>query len=90
MVIVIAGKFKGTIAPIVAVDHDNDMVYVKGVNIVKRATKGKGFVDKHKPIHKSNVMYYLESEQKATRIKIVTDADGKKQRASVKFDAVLS
>jgi ribosomal protein L24 len=48
-------------------------LYVKGVNEVKRAMKGKGFVKKHLPIHVSNVMYYLEAEKKPTRIKITTD-----------------
>ena len=86
---VIAGKFKGTIAPIVAVDNVNNMVYVKGVNIVKRAVKGKGFVEKHKPIHRSNVMYYIESKQTPTRIKIVTDPNGKKQRTTVKFETTI-
>lgn len=86
---VIAGKFKGTIAPIVAVDISNDMVYVKWINIVKKAVKEKGFVEKHKPIHKSNVMYYVESQKIPTRVKIVIDNNGKKQRKTVKFDQII-
>ena len=86
---VIAGKFKGTIAPIVAIEHQ-DMVYVKGVNIVKKAVKEKGFVEKHKPIHRSNVMYYVESQKAPSRIKITTDDKGKKQRVALKFDHLIS
>lgn len=86
---VIAGKFKGTIAPIVAIDTDADMIYVKWVNIVKKAVKEKGFVDKHKPIHKSNVMYYIESQKVPTRVKISIDSNGKKQRQTVKFNQAI-
>jgi ribosomal protein L24 len=57
---------------------------------VKRATKGKGFVEKHKPIHKSNVMYYLESQKIPTRVKISVDEKFKKQRVTVKFNEVIS
>lgn len=36
------------------------MVIVDGVNVMKKAVKGKGFVDKIKPIHISNVAYFDE------------------------------
>jgi large subunit ribosomal protein L24 len=55
---VIAGKFKGKISKIVSVD--GDLVIVDGVNVMKKAVKGQGFVDKIKPIHVSNVMYHDE------------------------------
>ncbi len=79
-VIVIAGKAKGKISTIEKVM--DDLVIVKWVNEVKRATKGKGFLKKTLPIHISNVMYYLKTEKKATRIKIETDKKGKKVRVA--------
>jgi large subunit ribosomal protein L24 len=55
---VIAGKFKGKTSKIISVD--GDLVVVDGINVMKKAVKGKGFVDKIKPIHISNVMYFDE------------------------------
>ena len=79
-VIVIAGKSKGKTSTIEKIM--DDYVTVKGVNEAKRATKGKGFLKKTLPIHISNVMYYLKTEKKATRIKIETDKKGKKVRVA--------
>lgn len=53
---VIAGKFKGKTSKIVSIDWD--MVVVDGINVMKRAQKGKGFVDKIHPIHISNIAYF--------------------------------
>ncbi|MEI8091179.1 MAG: 50S ribosomal protein L24 [bacterium] len=86
-VIVIAGKFKGKTSTIQAVAGDK--VTVKGVNEVKRATKGKGFLKKTLPIHISNIMYYLESEKKATRIQVVKDKKGKNVRQAQKTKSAI-
>ena len=43
---VIAGKFKGKTSKIVSVD--GDLVVVDGINVMKKAVKWKGFVDKIK------------------------------------------
>lgn len=83
-VIVIAGKFKGKISTIEKMADDK--VFVKWINEVKRATKGKGFLKKHMPIHISNVMYYVEAKKKPSRIKIDIAKDGKKTRKASKFD----
>lgn len=56
-VIVIAGKAKGSVSVIEALD--GDMVTVKDVNVVKKAVKGQGFIKKTLPLHVSNVAYYL-------------------------------
>lgn len=77
-VIVIAGKHKGKISSIGRVD--GDFVYVKEVNIVKKAKKGEGFVDKHLPLHVSNVAYYLADQKAPTRIRFELSADGKKKK----------
>lgn len=82
-VIVIAGKHKGKVSSIGKVD--GDFVYVKDVNIVKKAKKGEWFVDKHLPIHASNVAYYLADQKSPTRIKFELSKDGKKKtRIAVK------
>jgi large subunit ribosomal protein L24 len=68
----IAGKYKGKISTIQKFVDDN-YVIVKGINEVKKAVKGKGFIKKTHPAHISNVMYYVEDKKKATKIKIVAD-----------------
>ncbi len=77
-VIVIAGKAKGSISVIEALD--GDMVVVKDVNVVKKAVKGQGFVKKTLPIHVSNVAYYLADQKKATKIGVELTKEGKKVR----------
>ena len=65
-VIVIAGKHKGSVSNISRVS--GDFVYVKDVNVVKKAKKGEGFVKKTLPLHISNVAYYLADQKVATKI----------------------
>ena len=65
-VIVIAGKHKGSISSISRVS--GDFVYVKDVNVVKKAKKGEGFIKKTLPLHVSNVAYYLADQKSATKI----------------------
>lgn len=77
-VIVIAGKAKGSVSVIEALD--GDMVTVKDVNVVKKAVKGQGFIKKTLPLHVSNVAYYLADQKKATKIEIELTKDGKKVR----------
>lgn len=86
-VIVIAGKHKGKVSTVEKVMDDK--VVVKGVNEVKKAVKGQGFVTKTLPLHISNVMYYLEKEGKPTRLQVMVDKKGKKTRKSNKFDVVV-
>lgn len=74
-VMVIAGKFKGKSSTVEAVSGDK--VVVKGINVMKKAVKGQGFVDKIKPIHISNVMIYDEQSKKPSRVAISTDKGGK-------------
>lgn len=76
--IVIAGKAKGTVSVIEAVD--GDMVTLKDVNVMKKAVKGQGFVKKTLPLHISNVAYYLAEEKKPTKIAVELTKDGKKVR----------
>lgn len=83
-VIVIAGKYKWKISKIEKVDWD--YIIVKDINVVKKAMKWQGFVKKTLPIHISNVMYYMEKEKKATKIKIEVNKDWKKARVTKKWD----
>jgi len=80
---VIAGKDKGAVGEIIAVDPDRQRVTVSGVNIVKRhlrdtsaqpqsrqTTKG-GIVSSEAPIHVSNVQLLVknsEGEEVVTRV----------------------
>ncbi len=87
-VMVIAGKYKGTVSTIESF-VDEEHVIVKWVNEVKRAVKGKWFIKKTLPIHISNVMYYLEQKKQPTRIRIITDDSGKKVRQAVKDNSII-
>ena len=86
-VIVISGKFKWKVSAIKAVSGDK--VFVKWINEAKRATKWKGFLKKHLPIHISNVMYYEETKKKPSKIKIEIDKNGKKTRKLKKFNLII-
>lgn len=86
-IMIISGKFKGKVSTI---EHiAGDKVFVKWINEAKRATKGKGFLKKHLPLHISNVMYYVEGKKKPTRVAIDTAKDGKKTRKSVKLNVKI-
>lgn len=87
-VIMIAGKYKGKISTIQKF-VDTDYVIVKGVNEVKKAMKGKGFIKKTLPVHISNMKYYLEDQKKPTKIRIIEDKKWKKIRESVVWKITL-
>ena len=87
-VIMIAGKYKWKISTIQKFVGD-DLVIVKWINEVKRATKGKGFLKKTLPVHVSNVMYYVEEQKKASKIRIVADKKWKKVREATKLKLTL-
>ncbi len=84
----IAGKYKGKVSSIQKF-VDDDHCIVKGINEMKRAMKGKGFIKKIHPVHISNVMYYVDDKKKATRVKVVTDNKGKKTRESAKLKVAI-
>ncbi|MGO4956363.1 50S ribosomal protein L24 [Luteococcus sp. Sow4_B9] len=77
---VIAGKDKGTIGEIIAVDIENQRVTVEGVNIVKRhlrdqatasgqQTKG-GIISSEAPIHVSNVQLVIGTGKDAQTTRV--------------------
>lgn len=83
-VIVLTGRDKGKRGEVLAVS--DDVVYVAGVNMVKRNVKPNpmknevgGIVSKEAPIHISNVAIFNSATQKADRVAIRI-VDGRKQR----------
>lgn len=86
VVIVIAGKDKGKTGTITRI-RDDGRVYVSGVNLIKRHTKGNpqmnqpgGIIEKEAPMQVSNVAIYNSSASKADRVGIKILEDGKKVR----------
>lgn len=75
---VIAGKYKGTVW--LVQESMDEAVIVAGVNVMKRATKWKGFVEKIHPIHVSNVAYFDTETQQSSKIRIVSTPEWKKVR----------
>ncbi len=85
-VIVITGKDKG-VTGIVTRMLDNGRLYISGVNMVKRHTKGNpqmgqagGIIEKEAPVQASNIAIYNSETNKADRIGIKTLDDGRKVR----------
>ncbi len=85
-VIVLAGKDKGKRGAVTRV-LDDDRVYVSGVNVIKRHTKGNpqmgqpgGIIEKEAPIHISNVAIYNDKAGKADRVGVKQLDDGRRVR----------
>ena len=85
-VMVIAGKDKGKIGTVTRT-LDNGRVFVSGVNMIKRHTKGNpqagqpgGIIEKEASIQISNVAIYNNDSNKADRVGIKLLEDGKKVR----------
>ena len=85
-VIVIAGKDKGKTGAVTRI-RDDGRVYVSGINMIKRHTKGNpqmnqpgGIIEKEAPIQASNVAIYNRSANKADRVGMKLLEDGKKVR----------
>lgn len=85
---VISGKYKGDVSTVEAVSWD--LIIVKGVNKVKKAVKGQWFVEKHKPVHISTVMYYCEKCKAPVRVGIDVDKNNKKVRVCKKCNTNIA
>jgi len=84
-VIVITGKDKGKTGTVTRL-MDDGRLYVSGINMIKRHTKGNpqmgqpgGIVEKEAPIQASNVAIYNSATNKADRVGIKIE-DGQKTR----------
>jgi large subunit ribosomal protein L24 len=87
---VVRGDDKGHVGKVVRVYRKTGRVVVAGANFVKRHRKARtaeeqgGIVSFEAPIHASNVMLLDPKEDKPTRTRRRIDADGTKERLSVK------
>jgi large subunit ribosomal protein L24 len=95
LVVVIAGKDKGSRGKVLKVFPDRNRVLVEGLNRVKRHQKATqkiqqgGIIEKEMPIHLSNVMPLDPKTEKPTRVRSGKSKDGSKTRVSAKSGAVL-
>lgn len=87
LVIVTAGKDKGRQGVVLSVAKLGQRVFVEGVNLVKRHTKGNpqqqvpgGIVSKEASIHISNIALYNQETGKADRVGFKILEDGRKVR----------
>jgi len=85
-VIVITGKDKGKTGAVTRI-LDDGRVYVSGVNMIKRHTKGNpqmnqpgGIIEKEAPIQASNVAIYNSATNKADKVGIKVLDGGEKVR----------
>ena len=85
-VIVITGKDKGKTGAVTRI-LDDGRVYVSGVNMIKRHTKGNpqmnqpgGIIEKEAPIQASNVAIYNSAPNKADKVGIKELDGGEKVR----------
>ena len=87
---VVRGDDKGHVGKVLRVYRKTGRVVVEGANIVKRHRKARsaeeqgGIVDFPAPIHASNVMLLDPKSDAPTRTRRRIDADGTKERLSVK------
>jgi large subunit ribosomal protein L24 len=84
--IVTAWKNKWAIAQVIRVDEDS--VFLKWVNIVKKAKKQQWFVEKEWSIHISNVSLYDPTTKKPARVKI-SEEKWKKVRLYVGSNTIV-
>ena len=88
--VVISGQHKGLTGEITAVDVDGLRVTLDTLTMSKHrkptANIEGGIITIPRPIHASNVALLEPSEGKASKIKYVVGADGKKMRVFKKTD----
>lgn len=87
---VISGNHRGQEGTVVKVDREKGRVVIGGVNIRKRHVKPSatdpegGIVNFEAPIHVSNVMLIDPASGEPSRIRMQINADGSKERISVR------
>ena len=89
-VVVISGKDKGKTGRVLRVEPAKRLVYVEGLNIVKRHQRPSalnpnaqaGVIEREGPIHVSNVALVDPKTKKPTRLGTTTTTDGKKARVA--------
>ena len=93
-VIITAGKSKGTVGEVLKVLPNENKAMVRGANIVKKHTKPSqnstgGIIEKEAMLHISNIAYYDDKKQKASRIGFKILEDGRKVRISKLTNEVI-
>jgi len=85
-IIVLTGRDKGKRGSVTRL-RDDGRLFVSGVNMIKRHTKGNpqagqpgGIIEKEAPIQASNVAIYNNKTNKADRVGFKTLENGKKVR----------
>ena len=92
-VVVRSGSQKGQVGEVIRVDPENQMVVIKGVNIVTRhmratrANPNGGVVTREAPLHWSKVNPVVDG--KPSRVRFQSRDDGSKVRIAVRGDKVL-
>jgi large subunit ribosomal protein L24 len=87
---VVRGDDKGHVGKVLRVYRKTGRVVVEGANIVKKHRKARtaeeqgGIISMEAPIHASNVMLLDPKNDEPTRTRRRIDADGTKERISVK------
>ena len=87
---VMRGEDKGKEGKVLRVLPKTGRIVIEGVNIVKKHRKARseqeqgGIIEMPAPVHASNVMLLDPKNGTPTRTKRRTDADGTKERLSVK------
>ena len=87
---VMRGDDKGKEGKVLRVLPKTGRVVVEGINIVKKHRKARseqeqgGIIEMPAPMHASNLMLVDPKSGKPTRVKRRVDADGTKERVSVK------
>jgi large subunit ribosomal protein L24 len=98
---VIGGKDRGKTGRVVRTDPKRRMVYVEGLNIVKRHQRPRsvkesqrggevgGIIEKEGPIHVSNVMLMDPKDNKPTRVGVRVDDAGQRERYSKRTGSAI-
>jgi large subunit ribosomal protein L24 len=87
---VVRGEDKGKEGKVLHVHLKTGRVTVEGVHIVKKHRKARGpedaggIIEQPAPVHLSNVMLLDPASGTPTRLRVRIDADGTKERLSVK------
>jgi large subunit ribosomal protein L24 len=98
-VVLIAGKDAGKTGRVVRADPKRQVVFVEGLNMVKRHQKPRpvqgsggeagGIIEKEGPIHVSNVMVVDPKSKKPSRVGVRLDKGGNRERYAKRSGASL-
>ena len=86
MVEITAGKQKGKTGKVLKVLRDRNLVLIEKLNLVKRHTRPTqkvpqgGIVEKEAGIDVSNIAIFNPKSEKADKVGVLVQADGKKAR----------